>query len=277
MTSQDTNMDPSLKTPRTEFGVSLREYRISAGLRQKDLAAVLGWSVSKISMVERGERPADETFARDADAALQADGSLLALWRDTAHQTARWPVWLAQLVEIEQQAAMLRTWQPLIVPGMLQTPEYARAIFRGKPGTTPEAVEQNVADRMQRQDVLQRENGPTLWAVIDEGVLTRPIGAKAVMAEQMAHLLALDDHPRVNVRILPRDSWLTTGLQGAFILLSGPRMPDMAYLESVTLSQITADADRVLETKARYEMLHGDALSRRASLQLIEEIATQWK
>ncbi|MFI6991758.1 helix-turn-helix domain-containing protein [Nonomuraea wenchangensis] len=277
MTSQDTNMDPSLKTPRTEFGVSLREYRISAGLRQKDLAAVLGWSVSKISMVERGERPADGDFARDADAALHADGALLALWRDTAHQTARWPVWLAQLVEIEQQAAMLRTWQPLIVPGMLQTPEYARAIFRGKPGTTPEAVEQNVADRMQRQDVLQRENGPTLWAVIDEGVLTRPIGAKAVMAEQMAHLLALDDHPRVNVRVLPRDSWLTTGLQGAFILLSGPRMPDMAYLESVTLSQITADADRVLETKSRYEMLHGDALSRRASLQLIEEIATQWK
>ncbi|MET8867229.1 helix-turn-helix transcriptional regulator [Nonomuraea sp. NPDC004580] len=277
MTSQDMNMEPSLKTPRTQFGCSLRECRISAGMRQKDLAAVLGWSVSKISMVERGERPADEDFARDADAALQADGALLALWRDTAHQAARWPVWLAQLVGIEQQAAMLRTWQPLIVPGMLQTPEYARAIFRGKPGTTPEVVEQNVADRMQRQDVLQRENGPTLWAVRDEGVLTRPIGAKAVMAEQMAHLLAFDDHPRVNVRILPRDSWLTTGLQGAFILLSGPRMPDMAYLESVTLSQITADADRVLETKSRYEMLHGDALSRRASLQLIEEIATQWK
>ncbi|WP_193318588.1 helix-turn-helix domain-containing protein [Nonomuraea phyllanthi] len=277
MTSHDMNLEPSLKAPRVEFGAAMREYRIAAGMRQKDLAAALGWSVSKISMVERGDRPADEDFARDADTALRASGSLLALWRDTTHHAARWPVWLARLVEIEQQAAMLRTWQPLIVPGMLQTPEYARAIFRGKPGTTPDVVEQNVADRMQRQDVLQRENGPTLWAVIDEGVLTRPIGTKAVMAEQMAHLVALDDHPRINVRVLPRDSWLTTGLQGAFILLSGPRMPDMAYLESVTLSQITADADRVLETKSRYEMLHGDALSRRASLQLIEETATQWK
>ncbi|MFI6316539.1 DUF5753 domain-containing protein [Nonomuraea sp. NPDC050556] len=180
-------------------------------------------------------------------------------------------------MEIEQRSNMLRTWQPLIVPGMLQTPAYARAIFRGKPNTTAELVEQNVAARMDRQLVLRRENGPTLWAVLDEGVLTRPIGTEAVMAEQMTHLAALDDHPRVHIRILPHSSWLTTGLQGAFILASGPGMPDTAYLESITLSQITADADRVLETKSRYEMLHGDALSRRASLQLIEETAAQWK
>lgn len=277
MTSQDVEPEPSLKSPRVEFGVYLREYRITSGMRQKDLAAALGWSVSKISMVERGERPADEDFAREADAALCASGSLLALWHETAEHAARWPVWLAQLVEIEQRADMLRTWQPLIVPGMLQTPAYARAIFRGKPGTTPDLVEQNVVARMERQHVLQRENGPTLWVVLDEGVLARPIGSEAVMAEQMTHLAAMDDHPRVNVRVLPQDSWLTTGLQGAFILASGPGMPDMAYIESVTLSQITADADRVLETKSRYEMLHGDALSRRASLQLIEETAKQWK
>ncbi|MFI6316538.1 helix-turn-helix domain-containing protein [Nonomuraea sp. NPDC050556] len=80
MTSPDAEPEPSLKTPRAEFGVSLREYRIAAGMRQKDLAAALGWSVSKISMVERGERPADEYFARDADAALRSNGSLVALW-----------------------------------------------------------------------------------------------------------------------------------------------------------------------------------------------------
>jgi hypothetical protein len=96
------------------------------------------------------------------------------------------------------------------------------------------------------------------------------------MAEQMAHLAALDECPRINVRVLPRNSWLTTGLQGAFVLASGSGMPDMAYLESITLSQITADSERVREIKSRYEMLHNEALPRRASLQLIREMAEQW-
>ncbi|MEU6720767.1 helix-turn-helix transcriptional regulator [Nonomuraea sp. NPDC046802] len=268
--------EPALKAPRAEFGNYLREYRIAAGKRQKDLAAILGWSGSKISMVERGQRPADEDFASAADTALGANGGLLARWRETAEHASRWPVWLAQLAEIEQQADTLRLWQPLIVPGMLQTPEYARAIYRGKPATTPEEVEQNVAARMERQHVLQRDNGPTVWVILDEVVLSRPIGSEAVMAEQMAHLAALDEHPRVNVRVLPRNSWLTTGLQGAFVLASGPRMPDMAYLESITLSQVTADSGRVREIKSRYETLHNEALPRRASLQLIGEMAEQW-
>ncbi|MEV1238505.1 Scr1 family TA system antitoxin-like transcriptional regulator [Nonomuraea sp. NPDC049750] len=97
---------------------------------------------------------------------------------------------------------------------------------------------------MERQHVLQRDDGPTVWVVADEVVLSRPIGSEAVMAEQMAHLAALDESPRINVRVLPRNSWLTTGLQGAFVLASGPGAPDMAYLESITLSQITADSER---------------------------------
>ncbi|MFG1709490.1 helix-turn-helix domain-containing protein [Nonomuraea sp. M3C6] len=266
----------ALKAPRAEFGIHLREYRKAARKRQKELAAMLGWSVSKISMVERGERPADEDFARAADAALDADGGLLARWRETIEYSSRWPVWLARLAEIEQQADTLRLWQPLIVPGMLQTPEYARAIFRGKPATVPEEVEQNVAARMERQRVLHRDNGPTVWVILDEVVLGRPIGSEAVMAEQMAHLAALDEHPRINVRVLPRNSWLTTGLQGAFVLASGPEMPDMAYLESITLSQVTADSGRVREVKSRYETLHNEALPRWASLQLIGEMAEKW-
>ncbi|MEU8319772.1 helix-turn-helix transcriptional regulator [Nonomuraea sp. NPDC048881] len=274
---RDIDPEPALKAPRAEFGVHLREYRIVAGRRQKELAAMLGWSVSKISMVERGERPADEEFARAADTALEADGGLLARWRETVEHAGRWPIWLAQLVEIEQRADMLRAWEPLIVPGILQTEQYARAIFRGRPRTTPDLVEQSVAARMDRQRILERENGPTLWAVLDEGVLVRPIGSEAVMNEQLTHLAAMDDHPRVHIHVLPHNAWLTTGLQGAFMLASGPEMPDTAYIESITLSQITADSDRVLDVKSRYEMLHGDALPRRASLRLIEEKAKRWK
>ncbi|MFE0156527.1 helix-turn-helix domain-containing protein [Nonomuraea sp. NPDC059007] len=273
---QNPEQEPALKAPRAEFGVHLREYRKMAGMRQKALAAMLGWSVSKISMVERGERPADEDFARAADTALGARGGLLDWWRQTVEHAARWPVWLAQLAEVEQQADTLRLWQPLIVPGMLQTPEYARAIFRGKPATTPEHVEQNLQARLERQRNLQGDDGPTIWAILDEVVLIRPVGSEAVMAEQMAHLATMDEHPHIHVRVLPRTSWLTTGLQGAFVLASGPGMPDTAYIESITLSQITADSERVRETRSRYEMLHNEALPRRASLQLIREMAEQW-
>nr|WP_282707206.1 DUF5753 domain-containing protein [Nonomuraea coxensis] len=111
---------------------------------------------------------------------------------------------------------------------------------------------------------------------LDEGVLTRPTGSEAVMAEQMAHLAALDEHPRINIRVLPHNSWLTTGLQGAFILAGGPGMPDMVYLESIITGQITADSERVREVRLKYEMLHNEALPRRASLQLIREMAEKW-
>ncbi|TDC04834.1 hypothetical protein E1267_21625 [Nonomuraea longispora] len=121
-----------------------------------------------------------------------------------------------------------------------------------------------------------QDNRPTLWAILDEGVLTRPTGSEAVMVEQMAYLATLDEHPHVNIRVLPRNSWLTTGLQGAFILASGPEMPDTAYLESITLSQITADTGRVREVKSKYEMLHNEALPRRVSLQMIEEMVEKW-
>ncbi|MGW0485494.1 helix-turn-helix domain-containing protein [Nonomuraea sp. NPDC003214] len=273
---ENTEPEPALKAPRAEFGAYLREYRIMAGKRQKDLAAMLGWSVSKISMVERGERPADEDFARDADAALGAAGGLLRRWRETVEHASRWPVWLAQLAEIEQQATTLKFWQPTIVPGILQTPEYARAVYWGKPGTTAEDVERNLAARLERQRILHRDDGPTIWVILDEVVLIRPIGSEAVMAEQMAHLAGLDDHPRINVRVLPRTSWLTSGLQGAFVLAGGPGMPDTAYIESITLSQITADSGSVQEIQWRYEMLHNEALPRRASLQLMREMAEQW-
>ncbi|TMR08007.1 hypothetical protein ETD86_49660 [Nonomuraea turkmeniaca] len=144
------------------------------------------------------------------------------------------------------------------------------------PATTPDEIEQNVAARMERQRVLQRDSGPTMWAILDEGVLTRPTGSEAVMAEQVEHLIALDEHPRINVRVLPYSSSVTTGLQGAFILASAPGMPDMVYLESITMSQITADSGPVREVKSRYEMLHNEALPRRASLQLIGEMAEKW-
>ncbi|MEU7003066.1 helix-turn-helix transcriptional regulator [Nonomuraea sp. NPDC046570] len=277
MAVQGDEQESALVEPRLDFGAALREFRISAGIRQKDLGRSLGWSLSKISMIERGERTADEEFARGADRVLGADGALTAAWRDATMYAARLPAWFHRWVEVEQEAHTLRTWEPLIVPGLLQTEEYARAIFSGRPRNTSAQIEASVSARMERQLILDRENAPTLRVILDEGVLKRSLGSREVMAGQMTHLIAMAERPHVTVHVLPQDSWLSTGLLGAFTLASSPRMPDMAYAEAATQGQISADPDRVAEVTARFETLHGDALSQRASLDLIRETEQQWK
>lgn len=245
-------------------------------MRQKDLAAILGWSVSQISMIERGERAAKEEFASKVDEVLNAGGALLSAWRKANEQATRLPTWFRRWVEIEQSADALRTWQPLIVPGLLQTADYARALLSGKPGVTHDRVETSLAARIDRQHILDREDPPMLWVVLDEGVLTRPVGNKAVMAGQMDHLLAMAERPRVTVQVLPRDSWNTTGLMGAFAIARGRNMPEMAYAESSVYAQVTGDPDEVAEITARYETIHGEAQTQRASSDLIRETRKQW-
>lgn len=100
MAVQGDEQESALVEPRLDFGAALREFRISAGIRQKDLGRSLGWSLSKISMIERGERTADEEFARGADRVLGADGALTAAWRDATMYAARLPAWFHRWVEV---------------------------------------------------------------------------------------------------------------------------------------------------------------------------------
>jgi transcriptional regulator with XRE-family HTH domain len=264
-------------THSVDFGKKLAEYRSRAGILQKELAALMGWSKSKISMTERGERPADEEFARQADAHLGAEGALVSAWRDASRHATRLPAWFMRWIDIEQQARSLRTWELTIVPGLLQTEAYARAIYEGVPGLTSDKVEAGVAARLERQVLFLADGGPVLRVVLDESVLSRPVGDPGVMAGQLAHLLAMAQHPRITVQVLARASWSTTGVLGAFVIAGSPGMLDMAYVETATQAQITADLDRVAEIVNMYETLQSDALPRSASLNVIRKAEQQWK
>ncbi|MFF5212933.1 helix-turn-helix transcriptional regulator [Streptosporangium sp. NPDC000396] len=275
MVTKPTGREPVM-VPNAQFGVLLREHRIASGMRQKDLAVKLGWSVSRISMIERGERQAKEEFASRVDNALNTGGTLLTAWHKANEQATRLPTWFRRWVEIEQGANALLTWQPLIIPGLLQTVDYARAILSGKPGVTQDRVETALAARIDRQHILDRDDPPMLWVVVDEGVLTRPIGSEAVMAGQLDHLLAMAERPRVTIQVLPRDSWSTTGLLGAFFIARTRNVQDMAYVESSARGQIIGDPDDVMEITAKYEMIHGEAQTQRVSLDLIRRTRKQW-
>jgi transcriptional regulator with XRE-family HTH domain len=185
------NADRS-RTPEGVFGKALKFYRERAGLSQTDLAALSNYSNTVISKIENGERPPAEGFPERMDAIAQLDtrDALTQLWgwlKDSARHRA-YPGWFDRWPDYEAKATMLRWFEPLILPGLLQTDHYARAVLRTRIGDTDEEIDEMVAARLARQSVLDAAKPPTFWAVLDEGVLRRPIGGPHVMREQLNRL-----------------------------------------------------------------------------------------
>jgi transcriptional regulator with XRE-family HTH domain len=181
-------LDPT-KSPIAFFGYELRRYRQEAGLTQGKLAKRTGFALGTISMAETGRRRPTDDFVRRCDKALGVEGALIRIKEMMDNVAAQLPAWFRPWAEIEQAAEILRTWEPLLVPGLLQTADYARVLFMGEPRGSAEKAEMDVAARLERQRILEREEPPLFWVVIDEGVLGRCIGDGRVMAAQLDHLL----------------------------------------------------------------------------------------
>ncbi|MFI7438126.1 DUF5753 domain-containing protein [Micromonospora haikouensis] len=159
--------------------------------------------------------------------------------------------WFRKWAELEQVAVSIRSYQPLLVPGLLQTEAYAQAI-------------------------LDAEAPPRLVAVIDEVVLRRVVGDRAVMAGQVAHLAALAGREHVQVRVIPAESPWHTGLAGPFVLAGLPDGTELAYIDNQLRGQVVSDPVDVASLGRRWESVTGEALPRRQSIELIREVATTW-
>ncbi|WP_327044774.1 helix-turn-helix domain-containing protein [Microbispora sp. NBC_01189] len=253
----------------------MRRHRKARGWSQLRLARAVPYSVGTISMIETAKRSPSEQFARHCDEALEADGALMRLWPMVSHASA--PPWFRPWLDVEATAEAIRTWEPLLVPGLLQTEDYARAILSGEPGASGEDVEIHVVARMERQSILRRPKSPMLWVVIDEGVMHRPIGKPAVMAAQLAHLLETGQTPRITIQVLPLDAGSTSGLTGAFAIAQTEGVCDTAYVESPgIMSRVTERPEDVRSLMFRFEGIRADALPQRKSLMLIEETMKRW-
>ncbi|GII81952.1 transcriptional regulator [Sphaerisporangium rufum] len=271
---KESELFPS-ESPTALFGFELRRIRKERGWSQVRLSRAVPYSVGTISMIETARRSPSEAFARHCDEALQAEGALMRLWPMVSRKNA--PEWFRPWLDIEATAEALRTWEPLMVPGLLQTEEYARAILSGEVGVTPEQVEEQVATRMERQSILRRPKPPLLWFVLDEGVLRRPVGSPAVMVEQLDHLLKMAETPRITIQILPYSAYSTTGLAGGFVIAQSDGVADAAYVESAgILGRVTERAQDVRALTFRYEAIRSEALSQRESIKLIKEIRQRW-
>ncbi|MDG4798044.1 DUF5753 domain-containing protein [Micromonospora sp. WMMD1082] len=212
----------------------------------------------------RHRATAAELLGKDVDA----------LWPDAVRR--REPVWFRPWVDIEREAATLRAFQLAWVPGLLQTEAYARATLAGGV-LTADAVEDLVAARLARQAILHRERGPLLVAVLDEGVLRRRVGDdRALMAGQLAHLLACAELPSLQLHVVPADAPSYPGLDGPFTIADMPDNSRVAHVDSPAQAQILDQASDLVTLERRWERIRGEALPRRRSLDLLREAAASW-
>jgi len=278
MAMQD-NGDRS-RTPEGVFGAELRYYRERAELSQMELAAMVHCSHDVISKIERGSRPPAEGFAERLDAIPQMDtrGSLARLWgwlKVSARRRA-YPGWFTPWPDLEAKATSLRTFQLITMPGLLQTPEYARAVLRTRASATDDEIEEMVDARMTRQAILAKEKPPTLWAVVTEAVLRCPVGGSLVMGKQLNKLIEAGHQRNVIIQVVPTAQGAHEGFRGPFIIAEFSDSPSVAYQDTAVRGQIVDDGGDVASLMVLWDTIKSEALPRGASLQLIEEVAKTW-
>ncbi|MEU8272554.1 DUF5753 domain-containing protein, partial [Sphaerisporangium sp. NPDC049002] len=186
------------------------------------------------------------------------------------------PIWFRGWAEeIEPHALVLRSWDPLLIPGLLQTESYARQLFSRGPRAATEEVEKQVEARMLRRKILDREDAPLLLVLVDAGVLRRRVGGPTVMSEQLGYLLETAERPSVTVQIVDPDC--LAGLAGAFMIAELPdNQPDTIHADSPVQGQITSDREFVISIWNRYEAVRAWAYPEQVSPKMIEDVRREW-
>ncbi|PZG32016.1 hypothetical protein C1I98_29730 [Spongiactinospora gelatinilytica] len=259
------------------FGVELRRLRKQSGMSQGRVARFCGCSESLVSSVELAKRVPQPDFAQSLDRLFETDGFIGRLAAYIAQPAPSGPLWFQQWTEeIEPVASALRTWEPLLVPGLLQTVEYACALFRGA-NMSEERVEELAAVRMRRQEVLKRPDPPAVWVLMDEWVLKRPVGGPVVMAAQLAHLLELSALRHITIQLTPHDTHCYDGFVSGFILADVSGAPTTISVDSANGGEVTADPGAVAQMLTRYERIRAEAFRPGQSVDLIKEAWGSWK
>ncbi|MFY1699626.1 helix-turn-helix domain-containing protein [Solwaraspora sp. WMMA2101] len=252
----------------------LKFARNQAGMTQEQLAARINVSSSLIAKFETSRLIPKPDTARQLDALFDS-GHMFQELAAEARASFGQPVWVRSWLEHERNATMIRSFQPLIVPGLLQTEEYARAILTDG-GNRVTDIESTVAARLARADALHRADTPCrLFAVLDETLLRRPIGGPEVMHEQLQAIIKACAEPNVEVAVVPSSTGTYPGLNGPLVLgtVDGRTV---AILDSPLGGQVTEDPDEVALLEELWEAIRGYALPRQESLNLIMEVAESW-
>lgn len=256
------------------FAGELRRLRQDAGLSQEALGEQVSYSASLVAAVEQCRRPPRLEFAERCDDALRSAGLLVRI-RDAISRESLMP-WFREWVSIEQEASALRSFQPLVVPGLLQTEAYARALHDSGSPLNSEEIEQLVSSRLARQEILHRSQPPQFVAVLDHTVLKRPVGGAQVTREQLLHLAEMGRRPQIHLHIVPETVGGYAGLRGAFVLATPVQGDDVAYLDNQLTGTVVERPADVLHLRQMWESVRAEAMPKGQTLAVISEAAEAW-
>lgn len=247
------------------FGSELRRYRELRGWSQPYLSSLLPWSESLVGKIERGERLPPEGFGAFVDKVFGLPETLSHLER-LCHEA---PSWFLQFVELEASATKISMWDMRLVPGLLQTADYARLIVKAtQPRATDEKVEEVVADRMARQLILDRPNPPILSVTLHESVVRQPLPDVGVARRQIEHLIEFAKCPYVTLRILPYPAACLAGSSGPFFIFSFADQPDIGTAEGRGAGRLI-DGDELTDLALIYDRITAAALTEEQSIGLL--------
>ncbi|MGW5210233.1 helix-turn-helix domain-containing protein [Streptomyces sp. NPDC004051] len=259
-------LDPTA-SPLDYYGWELRRQREAHGLKQGQLGEIIFCTGSLICQIETTKKIPTRDFSERVDAALGTDGLFSRLIGLVLR--SQLPTWFQPYAEMEAKAAYISTYQAQLVHGLLQTEDYARAVLATGMADDLEGL---VAARVERQRILEREQPPLTWLVLDEAVLLRPIGGQEVMRQQLAHLLEFTGHRWMHVQVLPNKVGEHASLAGSFTAMRFEDDPDIVYTEDLISGHMTANPETVKEAALRYARVQAAALSLEDSAELIARL-----
>ncbi|GGM32527.1 transcriptional regulator [Micromonospora sonchi] len=265
------------------LGGELRELRQARKLALRRVATRLGWQPSKLSRMETGIQGIQAADVASLLVIYGVTGDERKRLLGMAERSAESGWWEVvgglsdesrTLIRLEAEATTIVNWEPLLVPGLLQIPDYTQAVMVGC-GVPADEAQSRVAARLGRQAILSRPAPPALHALIDEAVLRRALGGPRVMARQLRHLVEAAERPNVTLRVVPLAVGAHTGLDGSFALLDFPRNRSVVYLDHKLTGLFLEEAPQVAHFRGEADRLAGMALSPAESVRLVAQVATE--
>ncbi|RFU84355.1 XRE family transcriptional regulator [Streptomyces triticagri] len=260
---------------RTSYGEELRRRREAAGLTQEELSVRAVMSRTHIAHIEAGRRRPALDDAQRLDRILDTGGVFVTFLPTRGEGAVA--EHFAEALRLEERATVIRVYGPKLVPGILQTEAYARAVLEsGHPPKTPDERDKLLGTRLQRARILRDFTSPVVWILLDEAVLRRPVGGGEVMAEQLRHIAELGASHRIRVHVLPFAVGYHALLEGFVSLMWFDDLPPVAYVEGLKTGRVLEVPSVVTQCQAAYDHAMGDALSHRESLAMIRSIAEDY-
>ncbi|MEU1253620.1 helix-turn-helix transcriptional regulator [Streptomyces chartreusis] len=254
------------------FGAELKRRRENAGITQVELGSRVFVSGGYIGQFEQAIRKPQRDVAERIDEALQTDGIFERMWRQLIKEQ-RYADYFAHAAELERLATKISDWEPSVIPGLLQTPTYTKAlVVATHPFATDEFIEERVTARGERSEILKDATRPEYWAIVHETVLRMPVGGPQVTAEALEHVATLARRRKVVLQVLPFSAGAPAN-NGSLRLMEFDDAPPTAYTETSFSGSLLDDPAVVKRASRAYDLIRGAALSPDASLALIESAA----